>query len=763
MILLYLNTVTGEWFLADGTRTGNGNPAIPYRNHETVGIQCVTDTTGGDTEDISPEEDWPKDTQFASFDGVGALLTADNNYLRHLQGTLSSALPGGGISTIVATISGASVAAIPDTGTIRVFDAVGDFEELEYASRTIDEETDEVTFALASGASTEAAYADGSVMDCGEGVYAQAALDAENSDPATGYFQFDFYCYGKKLRLAVDYTDAREVSDVRGIELLVFSVGTTGETNVRGTWLCDDFEIPVPMALPPGAPVPTEETVNNIAVAVHTMLAYGFALQFSADNENWHDTQTTGDLYYRFRSKAGGGTWSSAIAIPSGAPGKDGEDGASAYDIWLANGHEGTEADFLEWLKGADGSGVNSATATTLSPGSAATASLVDGVLNIGVPRGNAGVSTYIYVAYAEDSSGTGFSLEPSNTRKYRAEIHTAQEIATPTASDFAGATWVKFIGNDGDGAFTVDDTLSSTSENAVQNKVIKAKLDTQDASIAALQAEVRTKQPTLSYDTAPTPNSNNPVTSGGIYAALQDITPGGGGDSIADENVVSPIDSIATIKDYYDNAQHGFAAGIQKIMVAANANTDSDTELKNGHAYAVITLPEAITTETITIWQWVITWTATTRLHLMTTAEAEAQEREDIYGRFGGDYYRDETGGGWLRDDRAWRIISGTLSGDSTQQFVVVPGSLKWDTMSFGDIYSGIQAIETDPGHIDGKLCGTTQPGTQLTDYEPYIGGRVVRRVYTLRGLTILIHDITPCVCGSCPLEARIAALENA
>ncbi len=29
--------------------------------------------------------------------------------------------------------------------------------------------------------------------------------------------------------------------------------------------------------------------------------------------------------------------------------------GASAYDIWLANGHTGTQADFLEWLRGADG------------------------------------------------------------------------------------------------------------------------------------------------------------------------------------------------------------------------------------------------------------------------------------------------------------------------------------------------------------------------------------------------------------------------
>ena len=31
------------------------------------------------------------------------------------------------------------------------------------------------------------------------------------------------------------------------------------------------------------------------------------------------------------------------------------ENGKSAYDIWLDNGHIGTEADFLNWLKGDDG------------------------------------------------------------------------------------------------------------------------------------------------------------------------------------------------------------------------------------------------------------------------------------------------------------------------------------------------------------------------------------------------------------------------
>ncbi|HIR66509.1 MAG TPA: leucine-rich repeat protein [Candidatus Coproplasma avicola] len=43
----------------------------------------------------------------------------------------------------------------------------------------------------------------------------------------------------------------------------------------------------------------------------------------------------------------------------NGDDGKDGSDGLSAYQIWLNNGHEGSEEDFLEWLKGDDGKGID--------------------------------------------------------------------------------------------------------------------------------------------------------------------------------------------------------------------------------------------------------------------------------------------------------------------------------------------------------------------------------------------------------------------
>lgn len=38
-----------------------------------------------------------------------------------------------------------------------------------------------------------------------------------------------------------------------------------------------------------------------------------------------------------------------------GTDGKNGIDGKSAYEIWLDNGHTGSQTDFLDWLKGKDG------------------------------------------------------------------------------------------------------------------------------------------------------------------------------------------------------------------------------------------------------------------------------------------------------------------------------------------------------------------------------------------------------------------------
>ena len=70
------------------------------------------------------------------------------------------------------------------------------------------------------------------------------------------------------------------------------------------------------------------------------------AVQYSANGSSWHDSYTAGDVYMRI--KAGSGAWSGAIRIC-----------VSAYDIWLQQGNSGSEADFLDSLKGEDGEGAD--------------------------------------------------------------------------------------------------------------------------------------------------------------------------------------------------------------------------------------------------------------------------------------------------------------------------------------------------------------------------------------------------------------------
>lgn len=114
------------------------------------------------------------------------------------------------------------------------------------------------------------------------------------------------------------------------------------------------------------------------------------------------------------------------VELPGGA------DGKSAYEIAVENGFVGTEVEWLASLQGDDG-----------APGTPGE----DGT--DGAP-GADGTSTYTYVAYASTNTGTGFSLTPTDALKYRAEIHVASPLTPPTSTDFAGATWVKYLGEDG-------------------------------------------------------------------------------------------------------------------------------------------------------------------------------------------------------------------------------------------------------------------------------------------------------------------------
>jgi hypothetical protein len=59
------------------------------------------------------------------------------------------------------------------------------------------------------------------------------------------------------------------------------------------------------------------------------------------------------------------------------------------------------------------------------------------------------GQDVYIYHAWADDASGTGFTLTFNAAKKYTA-IRTSTTILTPVVGDFAGL-WAKYIGENGD------------------------------------------------------------------------------------------------------------------------------------------------------------------------------------------------------------------------------------------------------------------------------------------------------------------------
>ena len=79
-----------------------------------------------------------------------------------------------------------------------------------------------------------------------------------------------------------------------------------------------------------------------------------------------------------------------------------------------------------------------------------------------------------MYVAYASDAEGTGFSLVQSDNLKWRAEIHLDMELENPTAEDFA-SRWVKYIGGDGTGVGDMKASVYDADGDGVADRAKRA------------------------------------------------------------------------------------------------------------------------------------------------------------------------------------------------------------------------------------------------------------------------------------------------
>lgn len=539
MLKLFTNVVTGRTYDENGDLFEDGMPQIFYKSQEKVLWQLCSETPDFDEgSSETPETAWTKYTGYASHGAVGAYLTADSDYIKRRQGTLTANVSAGSVASISATISGAGFDTIPQSGVISLFDNEGNSETVKYTARSIEDGV--VTFTLASGTTLAHSYASGGAMDASDEPLMQAMLDGNLSDVANGLFAFKITAYSRKLHDMVAYSNTKEVS-VMGLELAIFriDIGTNAVVDME-RFEVDTFTIRTGMTETAANPPLTDAETNETVALVNTLLQAGFSVQFSSDNSNWHDTQvTTGtsiDVYFRYRSAASGGTWSNGIRLVKG---DKGDDGASAYCyVAFASDDEGSDfslgeptasSQYVAFLAtdteiaspeatdftglwtlykgpqgnpgaaGQRGTRTNfgtSVTGTSTTPAVFATGisdSLAgDLYLNtstfnlyscavggdaatatwgyLGSLKGPTGDSRYVYQGFASSSSGADFSTTPSASLPYTAFIITSTALNPPTSTDFASATWLKYLSSDGTSSYTYVAYASDSSGSNFSN-----------------------------------------------------------------------------------------------------------------------------------------------------------------------------------------------------------------------------------------------------------------------------------------------------
>ena len=349
-MIIYINTVTRECFNESGDFFKSNMPQIPYLSKEDVKIVLCTSTDGGNDAGASPEN-WTRDTSYSNINGIGAIITVDSDFIHKIKGSLTTQITSGQVTTIVTEIDGASIAKIPSSGVVRIFNSSGSYEALTYSARNVDGNS--VTFTTSGNLVNT--YPEGSVIDCDQSPYCSAYLNTAESNIQQGEFVFSLSCSSDRLREEMEYSDVEKLS-VKGIELLIYKTEDSKD-QILNAFICDTFSIVGTIGAVGFEAEPPDGTENKLAGLVDQLLAAGFEVEQQNDS--------AGNTQFRFRSVDAGGTWSSWVTVNKGDPGP-----ANTLTIGtVTTGEPGTQA---------------SATITGESPNQ---------VLNLTIPRGNAGES----------------------------------------------------------------------------------------------------------------------------------------------------------------------------------------------------------------------------------------------------------------------------------------------------------------------------------------------------------------------------------
>lgn len=95
-----------------------------------------------------------------------------------------------------------------------------------------------------------------------------------------------------------------------------------------------------------------------------------------------------------------------------------------------------------------------------------------DGCDELVLESGKDGQNQYLYVAYADDDQGNGFTTNPNNNKKWRSEVQRTSPATNDKSLHDSEGKWIKYIGDDGtnnNSSLIIynDDSTKSTSQTA--------------------------------------------------------------------------------------------------------------------------------------------------------------------------------------------------------------------------------------------------------------------------------------------------------
>lgn len=442
-IIIYYDINSGNLYDVNGSLFGNNNVSMFLDTHSTIEIHYVTEVTSSEI----PSE-WTEWTGVAGL-GVSSEVSVDDNYLHAIRGVLASAVNiGDSTVSVTATIDTADV---NPAGTITCIKADGTTVSFAYSSYVATATT--VTFTLAE-VSTEEVVVSGTTVRIPEALLMKASgTDIDNTSSDTGIFRVSLYALSHKLLNSLDYTDTASIEGT-----LQHKIMDEGET-------INTFEFPFKIinVLDYDNDITVPSQAGDYASKTWTLsfLNAPLVYQYSSDGVNFHATQVPDvDIYYQQKFDNADATWSATMQLLRGKIGYGYavpaaySSGTTYNPVSVSNPNYPVVLDQeCSWVF------IGTSASTGNAPPTLPTTSNSYWTL-----FAKKGVDSYTYYAYASDDEGTDFSLTPTDSLLYIAQINVDAPIATPTLSDFASATWVKYLGINGlDGAIVTLGSMAVT------------------------------------------------------------------------------------------------------------------------------------------------------------------------------------------------------------------------------------------------------------------------------------------------------------